>query len=141
LRWPAASDASPMKGKQKVKKKPHAAIDNLHKGEFECAITLGGAAEGVLPDTDKPHLFQKIKKMADTLPTDPSGATKVNALTNWAKHGTHETATISEQDAIEVVTRAISKFIAVYGEQSKEMKTFSEWAMERLQAGENPDTV
>jgi hypothetical protein len=112
----------------------HAAIDHLHKGEFESSITLAGAAEGVLPNTEKPHLFQKIKKMADSLPADPSGATKVNALTNWTKHGTHETASISEQDAIEVITRAISKFIALYGAQPKEMKAFSEWAIERLQA-------
>jgi hypothetical protein len=117
----------------------HAAIDHLHKGEYESAITLASAAEGVLPDTDKPHLFQKIKKMAESLPADPSGATKANALTNWAKHGTHEAASISEQDVIEVITRATSKFIAVYGEQSNEMKTFSEWAIERLQADENPN--
>jgi hypothetical protein len=40
----------------------HAAIDHLHKAEFESAITLAGAAEGVLPETDKPHLFQKNKE-------------------------------------------------------------------------------
>ena len=115
----------------------HAAIDHLHKAELESGITLASAAEGVLPDTEKPHLFQKIKKMADSFPADSSGATKVNALTNWTKHGTHETASISEQDAIEVVTRAISKFVAIHGKQSKEMKTFSEWAIERLQTGKS----
>jgi hypothetical protein len=117
----------------------HAAIDHRHKAEFESAITLAGAAEGVLPETDKPHLFQKIKKMAESLPEDKSGANKVNTVTNWVKHGTHETATISEQDVIEVVTRAISKFVAVYGAQSAEMKKFSEWAIERLQADKNPN--
>jgi hypothetical protein len=75
----------------------HAAIDHLHKAEFESAITLGSAAEGILPEPDKPYLFQKIKTMAQSLPADTPGATGVNALTNWTKHGTHETATISEQ--------------------------------------------
>ena len=75
--------------------------------------------------------------MAKSLLADPSGATQVNAVANWTKHGTHETASISEQDAIEVITRAISKFVAVYGAQSKEMKAFSEFAIERLQASKN----
>jgi hypothetical protein len=119
------------------KRQIHAAIDHLKKSDFESALTLAGAAEGVLPDTKNPHLFQKIKKMADALPADPSGGNEINAMTNWAKHGTHATATISEQDVIEMVTRAISKFAAVYGGQSKEMQAFSEWAVERLQGDQN----
>jgi hypothetical protein len=72
--------------------------------------------------------------MKESLPPDASGATDVNAISNWAKHGTHETATISEQDVLEAVQRAISKFVAVHGAQSPEMKIFAEWATERLQA-------
>jgi hypothetical protein len=109
----------------------HAAIDHLHKAEFESAITLGSAAEGILPGTRQ---AVSISTTAQSLPADTPGATGVNALTNWTKHGTHETATISEQDAIEIVTRAASKFVAVYDEQSAKMKEFSEWAIERLQA-------
>ncbi len=75
--------------------------------------------------------------MTESLPADASGATNVNAITNWTKHGTHESATISEQDVIEVVQRAISKFVAVYGGQSAEMKTFAKLAIERLQADKN----
>src|SRR4051794_26886330 len=100
------------------KQQIHSAIEHLNKGEFESAISLARAAEGVLPKTDKPHLFQKIKKMADSLPADASGAAHVNAMSNWTKHGTHEGATISEQDVIEAVQRAVSKFVAVYGAQS-----------------------
>jgi hypothetical protein len=64
----------------------HAAIDHLYKGELESAITLAHAAEGVLPGTDKPHLFQKIQKLSESLPPDPSGA---NALRpqNWIVFG------------------------------------------------------
>ena len=126
-----------METNKQLSSKIHAAIDHLQKAEFESAITLASAAEGTLPETDKPHLFQKIKKMTESLPGDASGATKVNAISNWTKHGTHERATISEQDVIEVVQRAISKFVAVYGAQSAEMKTFSEWAIERVRADKN----
>jgi hypothetical protein len=33
----------------------HAAIDHWRHADFECAITLAGAAEGMLPDIDEPH--------------------------------------------------------------------------------------
>ena len=42
------------------------AIDHAIQGEYECAITLAGAAEGMLPETWKPHFRQKIKNFAET---------------------------------------------------------------------------
>jgi hypothetical protein len=114
----------------------HAAIDHLHKGDFECAITLSAAAEGMLPQTDKPHTFQKLKAFAASLPTNE----KVNDIINWLKHGTtlkggkrFETATITEVEMIGTITRAISKFAAVYDDKSPQMKGFIDWAAARLQ--------
>ncbi len=37
----------------------HAAIDHLQKAEFESAITLASAAEGILSETDKPYLIKR----------------------------------------------------------------------------------
>jgi hypothetical protein len=111
----------------------HDAIDHLHKSDYVSAITLASAAEGILPHTDNPHLFQKLKALSDSLPEDPEGATGVNAFTNWAKHGTHKKATISELEVIATIVRATSKFAALYDEQSQKMKDFSEWAIARLQ--------
>jgi hypothetical protein len=115
----------------------HDAIDHLHKSDFVSAITLASAAEGILPHTDKPHLFPKLKALSASLPADPEGATGVNAFTNWTKHGTHQKATISELEVIATILRAISKFGAVYAEQSPQMKEFSEWATARLGADKN----
>jgi hypothetical protein len=112
----------------------HDAIDHLHKSDYVSAITLASAAEGILPHTDNPHLFQKLKALSDSLPKDPEGATGVNAFTNWTKHGPHKKATISELEVIATIVRATSKFTALYDEQSQKMKDFSEWAIARLQA-------
>ncbi len=116
----------------------HNAIDHLRNGEFKSAITLASAAEGVLPEPQKPYLFQKIKKFSESLPdSKKSEPNAVNAMNNWPKHGTHKTATVSEQDVIESITRAISKFIAVHDGRTEKMKEFSQWATQRLQ-GEAP---
>ena len=37
----------------------HAAIDHLPRGDFECAITLAAAGEGMLPAIDNPDSFLK----------------------------------------------------------------------------------
>jgi len=40
-----------------------AAIEHLRKQEYECAITLAVAAEGLLPPTDEPHIFSAFKNI------------------------------------------------------------------------------
>lgn len=42
----------------------HCAIEHLERGDFECAITLAAAAEGMLPEPEKPYLRHKVKAMA-----------------------------------------------------------------------------
>lgn len=103
----------------------HAAIDHLRKSDYLSAVTLAGAAEGVLPHTDKPHLLPKLKALTDA---DP------NAIRNWAKHGGHAGAEISERDAILETARAVSKYGAVYGGQTAKMIEFVEWAIPRIEA-------
>jgi hypothetical protein len=98
------------------------AIDHAIQGEYECAITLAGAAEGILPETWKPHFRQKIKKFAE-LPEikEEGGATGPNDYKNWLKHGTLngervESATIPAEESVVMVYRAITKYHAVYDE-------------------------
>jgi hypothetical protein len=38
----------------------------LRKGDYECAITLAGAAEGMLPETDEAHFRQKVIELSNT---------------------------------------------------------------------------
>jgi hypothetical protein len=126
---------------QAARRQIHIAITLLHRSEFECAITLAAAAEGMLPKPEKPYLFPKLKAWADTLPKDEPGAKGVNDFAVWLKHedvhgAKHETATISELEVVAMITRAISKYLAVYDGISLQMAEFRDSAIERLQASE-----
>jgi hypothetical protein len=121
----------------------HAAIEHLHRGDFECAITLAGVAEGILPQTDKPYTFQKIKALEASLSSNEGEANRANDFINWLKHGTttkdgkrFEKAMITELEMIVVVIRAISKFSAVYDDNSPQMTEFINWAIAHLQNDE-----
>jgi hypothetical protein len=123
----------------------NAAIEHLYRGDWECAITLAGAAEGMLPDTDEPHFRQKVKALS-ILPNIQlaGGATGANDYINWLKHGTLvkggpriENASITELEVIATIWRAISKFEAVYvkepADQTPQMLSFANWARKHLQ--------
>jgi hypothetical protein len=122
----------------------HEAIQHLHRGDFECAITLAAAGEGMLPETDKPHFRQKAMALEAKLPKTDGGENTANAHINWLKHGRFKTGgpsieetTISELDVIYTIWRGISKFQAVYGDtdadRTPQMISFENWARERLQ--------
>lgn len=99
-----------------------AAIVHLHKNEFECAITLAGAAEGQLPESAKEYMFRLLKRM---MPGEDH-----NAFINWLKHSTGpDKATISELEVVVAIARAIHKFVAVYEASCKEFEEFSVWAV------------
>jgi hypothetical protein len=123
----------------------NAAIEHLHQGDWECAITLAGAAEGKLPDTDEPHFRQKVRSLSMSPEIQlAGGATGPNDYINWLKHGTLvkggpriENASITELEAIATIWRAISKFEAGYvkgpAHQTPQMLSFTNWARKHLQ--------
>jgi len=102
------------------------AIAHLRHGELECAITLALAAEGQMPNTEKPHLYKQLRAAAPDLARDGT----FNVLRDWLKHF-HE----DKPDDIEIqlfdvaiaVMRATTKFTAVYGKTHPEFEAFSEW--------------
>ena len=112
----------------------HCAIDHFHQGDFEAAITLAGAAEGMLPTPDKPFLFEKVKALAPEPSKDPAQSDGANDMVVWLKHGNGpngkhvENATILEIEMYHLIIRAISKFRTVFNEQSAEMKNFLTYA-------------
>ncbi len=120
----------------------HAAIVRFEQADFVSAITLGSAAEGILPETDKPHLFSKLQEWRQLLLPDVGGATGLNDFNNWAKHGANdkrpEKAMISELEVMATIQRAISKFAAIYNEQTPQMNAFAEWAIRRLTSEDKP---
>ena len=94
----------------------HAAIEHLQRGDFECAMTLAAAGEGMLPSTDEPQ-FRELARM-----------TEVNDTVDLLRHGPMkdiehrrqgrgQTVTIEESEVIFVIYRAIAKFDAVFGDQ------------------------
>jgi hypothetical protein len=121
------------------------AIENLHTGHWECAITLAGAAEGMLPPTDEPHFRQKVEALSASPEIKlEGGATEANDYINWLKHGSLkrggprvENATITELEAIATIWRAITKFEATYvkgpADRTPQMLSFSNWARNHLQ--------
>jgi hypothetical protein len=121
----------------------HCAIEYLHGGDYECAITLAGAAEGMLPDTWKPHFLQKVKELSKSLEiSTEGGATGPNDYTNWLKHGTLdgkicETATIPAEESVVLVYRAVTKYSAVYDDLSRQMLSYLGWLKVWLQTGVN----
>jgi len=123
----------------------HRAIDHLHNGEYECAITLAGAAEGILPETWKPHFREKVKALSKSPEIqEAGGATGVNDYINWLKHGSlkhggprFETATIPSEESVAVVYRAISKYNAVYDDLSPQMLSYLNWLKVWLETGVN----
>jgi hypothetical protein len=115
----------------------HAAIEHHGRQDWECALTLAAAAEGMLPETDEPHFRQKVKDFAESLPDDVAGSKNPNDVITWLKHGTYkgqkcETATIDNSEAPVVIWRAITKFFAVYDEVSPQMQSWANSMREEL---------
>jgi hypothetical protein len=106
----------------------HAAIEHLYKSEMECAITLAAAAEGLLPDTDKPSIFAYLQKY----PSFKNKDIDFNQTINWLKHkGEPDGAVIFELEAAIIIARAMSKFAAVYDEGPSQWEQFLDWAVAR----------
>lgn len=110
-----------------------AAIKHFHKHDWECAITLASAAEGVLPDAKEKEavLFHRLKQM----PEKGGRRTDLNFVQNWLKHGTFyghemESIRISEFLAVISLERAITKFVAVYHAETPQMARFMRWCMQ-----------
>ncbi|MDR3466803.1 MAG: hypothetical protein P4M07_12740 [Xanthobacteraceae bacterium] len=119
----------------------HAAMTHFRKGNFDCAITLASAAEGILPATEKEHTFKKMKDLAARLPKSEGASNNINAVSVWLKHGKVDgkavaALTVTELEVIAMVTRAVSKYAAVYGEQTPEMAVFVNRAIDRLSSVE-----
>jgi hypothetical protein len=102
-----------------------AAIAHFRKDEYECAITLAAAAEGLLPPTDEPHIFSVLKAS----PTFESA--DYNRTIVWLKHPTPPNdAHIAEFEAAMIIVRAISKFAVIYNDGTEGMRSFTRWCFE-----------
>jgi hypothetical protein len=109
----------------------HAAIWHFERQDYECAITLAAAAEGMLPATEKPYFHQKVKALAAGLPDEAEGAKAPNDVITWLKHGTYNGRTCDSArieplaECAPTIWRAISKFNAVYDDVSPQMASWA----------------
>ncbi|MGB6537275.1 MAG: hypothetical protein WBF58_15070 [Xanthobacteraceae bacterium] len=116
----------------------HCAIDHLERGNYECAITLAAAAEGMMPEPEKPYFRGKVKAMAQSEEIKAAGgAIGPNDYSVWLKHGTFngvktEEVMIPNEEGVVWIYRAISKFHAVYDDRSPQMISFCKWAKDWL---------
>jgi len=102
-----------------------AAIEHFWKDEYECAIILAAAAEGLLPDTDEPHIFSVLRKNPAFKNLD------INRIITWLKHPTPNepnNASISEFEAAFIIMRALTKLYAIHEQGTEEMLEFGRWA-------------
>jgi tRNA threonylcarbamoyladenosine modification (KEOPS) complex Cgi121 subunit len=121
----------------------HCAIEHLERGDYECAITLASAAEGMLLEPDEKYLRHKIKDMSETEEIKAAGgATLPNDYATWLKHGTYnkrktelaEIVMIPSEEGVAWVCRAISKYEIVCADLSPQMRSYREWAKEWLRS-------
>jgi hypothetical protein len=99
-----------------------AAIDHLHKKDYECAITLAGAAEGQVPERSSSHLFRIIRKYFTS--------DEANAMIHWLKHPSGpDGAEITEQEVVVTIIRAIQKYVSAYETTHPHFETFSHWCI------------
>lgn len=108
-----------------------AAIAHYLAGEFECAITLCSAGEGIIPEPAEPIYMRRIIQDAMAERPLPGGQKDdLNYLSNWLKHGSEwiDECQIARHEVLLWLNRAISKYRATYGAGTVEMAVLFPWA-------------
>ncbi|PPQ16328.1 hypothetical protein CV770_26645 [Bradyrhizobium sp. AC87j1] len=107
-----------------------AAIDALQRGDFDIALTLAGAAEGMIK-RDGPHMFAWLRdnqKAAELFPDKRQWINTLNRELYWLKHGGEETMEIDCATAVFMIARAMTKLDA----WTPKMDAFKPWLLDNL---------
>jgi hypothetical protein len=119
--------------KEAARRQIEAAIRLYHAGEWECAITLAGAAEGQLPEPTANHLFGKIRgRRPEEFKNEKEWTTFLNETRDWLKHN-HDQGPrdIVDFEALIMLWRALTKFYENFGEETREMSEFLRWGQQQ----------
>jgi hypothetical protein len=120
-----------MTKKEAVLRQINAAIQHFEKKEYECAITLAGAAEGQLATEEgSKHLFGELKvRVPPEFKNEKDWVNWLNATRDWLKHETPQWGDeweIEEYGAAIMILRAVTKFQWAYRQGTKRMQGFLE---------------
>jgi len=110
------------------------AIKLLEEEEFEAAITLAGAAEGMMLKGAQPiAMFEQLKELRPAdFRTEPEWVSFLNALLYWLKHsGDQESNVIGEFDAWVMIVRALTKYHGTFDERPPEVDALMAWGKAR----------
>lgn len=103
-----------------------AAIDALERGDFDIAITLAGAAEGMF-DREGRHLFAVLREHTTAANINKKvWISHLNRDRDWLKHATGpDTLEIERFSAAASITRAATKLEAQ--DWTPRIEAFREW--------------
>ncbi|KJC47324.1 hypothetical protein UB31_18900 [Bradyrhizobium sp. LTSP849] len=107
-----------------------AAIDALQRGDFDVALTLAGAAEGMIK-RDGQHMFSWLRdnpKAAERFPDKKQWINVLNRELYWLKHGGEETMEIDCATTVFMIARAMTK-LEVW---TPKMDGFKPWLISNL---------
>lgn len=106
-----------------------AAIDALERGDFDIALTLAGAAEGMIERTGL-HMFGELKKSPNALArfSQKEWITILNTERDWLKHGGQPAMEIECSSAAFMIARAASKL----EDWTSRMTKFKIWLLANL---------
>jgi hypothetical protein len=116
--------------KRAALKQINAAIALFHVKEYECTISLAGAAEGLIVDTEPPHVWKILELRRPQEYSGKKWRARLNETRDWLKHPTEKLADercIDEFEAVYMLIRAVSKFDARYNDSPKEHNDFASW--------------
>ncbi|WP_029084351.1 hypothetical protein [Bradyrhizobium sp. th.b2] len=107
-----------------------AAIDALERGKFDIALTLAGAAEGMI-ERDSHHLFAGLRdnpRAEERFAKKKDWIALLNRERDWLKHGGDNEMQIECFDAAMMIARAASK-LEVW---TPKMEDFRAWFLQSL---------
>lgn len=106
------------------------AIDAFEAGDYAVAITLAGAAEGMLPEIETQPLFTLLRDHRDAPARGKEWIALLNAELYWLKHLSEgeigPIVEIDTNDAAVMLLRALAKIPDPWSEK---MEAFKDWAI------------
>ena len=124
------ADALNLSLAESASRQTEAAIDALERGDFDVAMTLAGAAEGIIK-REGPHLFAWLPdnpRTKERFPEKKDWIALLNRERDWLKHGGDEHMEIECASAAFMIARAMSK-LEVW---TPKMDAFKSWLMNNL---------